>query len=119
LLAVPFGLPTVAYALLVLSVLEWVLSCRFLRLAIGVRLRDVLAVSWKSVCVFFFSMIGPLGVALTVEIRPDPYIVPFLLTLVVLCVGWTAGVFIVEHPLKDELMPLINKAAKRIGVVGV
>jgi hypothetical protein len=64
-------------------------------------------------------MVGPTGVALIVDIRPDQNIVLFLLTLVVLCIGWTAGVFIVEHPLKEELIPLINRVAKRIGVVGV
>jgi O-antigen/teichoic acid export membrane protein len=107
-----FALEAVAAALVMVAVVQIVISYRYLRPLIGLRTAEIIDATAKSLKVTVFSLIAPM--ILVVTIRPDHP--PFLLWLVLgfsgAALGWLAGIFLFEHPVKKEILRLASSPGK-------
>ena len=58
------------------------------------------------------ALVLPVGVVVTVGIQPNNVVMPFVLAVVGVSIGWFLGVFFFDHPIQDELRILGKKSRK-------
>jgi hypothetical protein len=99
----------VAASQIAVSIVAVAVSRHFLRRSIGLTWADMASATRPSAAVTAMSMAGPALVAIFYPPAPDLVWSPFLLAVATGALGWLAGVYVVGHPVRDELEILFRK----------
>lgn len=110
LLAAPFGLAWVAWAVVVGALFRSWLTYRSLRALTGLRLRDLLAAVRVSAQVAAVSISAPLAVSLWLPDRVNHPMLHLLAAAPTAFALWLAAIMLFRHELADECMLVGRKA---------
>lgn len=103
---VHYGLVGVAAGLGLAGVLEFLISARYVRQAVGVGVRELVGCSGKGIVVTLYALALPATVAATADIGPHNVWGPFLLAAAGGAAGWLLGVHRSGHELAAEVSAL-------------
>tara|TARA_R110000868_G_scaffold6363_10_gene36151 strand:+ start:2106 stop:3557 length:1452 start_codon:yes stop_codon:yes gene_type:complete len=78
----------------------------------NITLVDVFRAVWKSLLAAIFSVVGPALVVLAWGLTPDNLFLSLFAASLAAAVGWLAGLFIVNHPMRIEIQSLIMRKTK-------
>jgi len=112
--ALVFGgsLEAVGWATLLSAAVHVAASLTFLRRLIGIRFRDILNSVAKSAGLALFSSVAPAVVLLVMPVGPGNIWVPALLGATGGGVGFIGAVFLLKHPLADEVASVFRQARR-------
>jgi O-antigen/teichoic acid export membrane protein len=108
--AAQYGLKAVALSMFITVPLQMSVSIYFLQRALKFSLGELLASLSPSVSVTAFSVLGPLGVIFVNGFDSSLSILETAFALVLAGLGWLFGLWVVEHPIGNELRRLIRPA---------
>ena len=104
------NLEAVGWASMLATVIHVAASLTFLRRLIGIRLREILSAVTKSAGLALFSSVAPTIVLLFMPVGPGDIWVPALLGACGAGIGFTGAVFLLKHPLADEVATIFRQA---------
>ncbi len=113
------GLIGVAAALGVMGLLELLVSSYLVRRVLGVRLRDVIRATEKSVRIAVTTLIIPLTVVLVMDIGPENLWGPFLVAVAGATCGWLLGVYRTKHDMRPEVTAAWGRVRAKLPVRNV
>lgn len=112
--AAHFGLEAVAGAQVLTYSLGMLVYYRELTRISGITLRDGLISASRSFSVTVCSLFVPAGVWLVVDFTPERLWLPFSLALVGFVAGWFLGLFMSDHPAKQEVISYASRIRIRL-----
>ena len=102
-IAVPYGLQTVAFAFGLIGVVELLIVARLTHRQIGVGLLKTLAAGTKSLLVSLYALLVPLLVYLYMDVSTGNLWLPLLIAFPGMVVGWLIGVAHSRHHVFVEI----------------
>ena len=114
---IPYGLEYAAASRIPLYLMMVIIYFFLINTLIELKLRDLLVALIPSLKVLLFSIIGPLVVMNLIAVTPGNIWIHFILGGGSLVVGWIIGVFLSNHPLKDELVSVWKYIKKTTDLV--
>ena len=112
----PFGLTAVAAGTILNALIELVASQVALNRLIGTGLPEVLAAIWKSLLATAASAAGPGLVLLYMPPAANHLWLPVLLAAFGCGIFWLAAVFLLAHPLADEMRRLLGRGLEILSI---
>src|SRR5262249_15621702 len=94
------------------AVVQIVTSYRYLRPLIGLRSGEILDATEKSLKVTVFSLIAPMILVATIRLDHPPFLLWLGLGFSWAALVWLAGIFFLEHPVKEEILRLASGSGK-------
>ena len=108
-----WGLLEVGYLLVLASIVNVVMWLHAVGVNLNISWRSTLKVFWCSAQVTALAAIGPALACLVYGLRPEQIVSPILLGGVLAGIGFIAGTFIFNHPVKTEITSIYFKIRRR------
>jgi O-antigen/teichoic acid export membrane protein len=108
--AAQFGLRAAALSMFITVPLQMWISMHFLQRALKFSAAELVASLSPSVTVTAFSVLGPLGVIFMNGFDSHLSLLEMAIAFVLAGVGWFLGLWLVDHPIADEIRRLIRPA---------
>ena len=115
--AAQYGLVAVAWSLVVTVPLNAFAAVSLVRRHLGFRWFEFIKALRKSAGLSFMSSLGPIAVILVAGGPGDLSIEGALMALFLSAVGWGAGLWLIRHPLRHELVRAFKVLRKTLGMV--
>ena len=115
--AAQYGLVAVASSLVVTVPLNAFAAVLLVRRHLGFRWFEFIKALRKSAGLSFMSSLGPIAVILVAGGPGDLSIEGALMALFLSAVGWGAGLWLIRHPLRHELVRAFKVLRKTLGMV--
>jgi len=103
-------LEAVGWAIMLATVIRVAASLTFLQRLIGIRFSEIVTAVAKSAGVALFSSVAPTIVLLFMRVDPGDIWVPTLLGACGAGIGFIGAVFLLKHPLADEVADIFRQA---------
>lgn len=98
-----YSLEMAALAAVVRFALLSAVRTRFLKQHTGIGFVEIVRATRKSLGLMVFTCAVPAGVVLTMDINPENLWLPFFVAASGAGLGWLGGLFLLEHPITDEI----------------
>lgn len=103
-----YGTQAVAWGISLSALIGFFVAYRYLSALAGITIKDFFASTYKSFFVASVSVVIPAVISLSMNIGPDNYLVPFIVSLFGFSISWLFAVLIVKHPIGNEIATYIN-----------
>lgn len=113
-LAAPFGLEAIAWSIAVTTIARSLLIYRGLATLTGLRLADLCATLGRSAGVTVCAALPPLLLVLVPGLPAAPPLMFLALAGGAAAVGWCAGIVLLNHELKAELINVTRQLSQRL-----
>lgn len=104
-----YGLLVVSWAFLAAFIPSGLLTYRFLRPLLDLKLLELLRATSKSFLVTLHVLIAPILVLLLVPVGPNDLWLPMIIASVGSAIGWFAGIYLVKHEMCADVNNLLAK----------
>jgi hypothetical protein len=94
------------------TVIHVTASLTFLRRLIGIRFREILTAVVKSAGLALFSGVAPTIVLLFMPVGPENIWMPALLGACGAGIGFIGAIFLLKHPVADEVASIFMRVRK-------
>ncbi len=112
--AVFHSLEMVAASQIVVYAVGLIIYQLFIRHYLGVSFTDIVRTSFKSLLVTVIAISGPVAVVAIWGTRPTNIIFSLVLASGLFIVCWGAAVFIVRHPIANEVKMIVSQVVQKI-----
>lgn len=109
LLAAPFGLDAIAWAIVLTTFFRSFLTYRYLAALTGMRFLEFLGSVSKSFLLTSLTAVVPIIVMITIPIEPGHLLLPLAISTGGVFIVWILGIFFLDHEIKNEFEKLIWK----------